>query len=111
MQHEITRRSLIKSALIASALIPAIGLVANDSHADNLTPLDANDGTAKALGYVADASKVDTAAHPTFKAGQRCATCAQYQGKQADATAGCTIFPGHSVPAGGWCQVWTQRPV
>ena len=48
---------LIKSALIASALIPAIGLVANDAHADNLAPLDANDGTAKALGYVADASK------------------------------------------------------
>src|SRR4029077_11613269 len=99
-------RTLIKSALIASALIPTLGLVANDSHADNLTPLDANDGTAKALGYVADASKVDTAAHPTFKAGQRCATCAQYQGKQIDATARWTIFPRSTVPGGGVRQVW-----
>jgi hypothetical protein len=56
-----------------------------------------------------DASKVDAKAYPTFKAGQRCSTCAQYQGKQTDATATCIIFPNHTVPAGGWCQVWAQR--
>ena len=33
-----------------------------------------------------------------------------YQGKASDATAGCNIFAGHSVPAAGWCKVWAQKP-
>jgi hypothetical protein len=65
---------------------------------------------AKALGFVTDASKVTAATHPTYKPGQRCATCAQYQGKPTEASAGCTIFAGHSVPGPGWCSVWAQRP-
>jgi High potential iron-sulfur protein len=110
MQHEISRRGWVKNALLGTALIPVLSLVGRQSWAADLTPLDASDTTAKALSYVADASKVDAATHPTFKAGQRCATCLQYQGKATDQTAGCTIFPGHSVAAAGWCQVWAQRP-
>ena len=109
MQHEMSRRDLIKRALLASAFVPALGLIARQSHAADLTPLDANDPTAKALAYVADASHVDAKVNPNFKTGQHCANCAQYQGKPTDATAGCTIFPGRSVAAGGWCKVWAQR--
>ncbi len=110
MQHEISRRDLMKGALLASALVPALGLIGKNSQAAGLTPLDPNDPAAKALSFVTDASKVDASANPTFKAGQSCATCAQYQGKPTDATAGCNIFAGHSVPAGGWCKVWVPRP-
>ena len=110
MQHEISRRHLIKNALLAGAVVPALGLIARESRAADLKPLDANDPTAKALAYVADASHVDASANPTFKTGQRCANCMQYQGKPTDPTAACTIFPGRSVPAAGWCKVWTQRP-
>ena len=110
MAHEISRREWVKRALVGSALIPVLSLTGRESWAAELTPLDPNDATAKALGFVTEASKVDVAAHPTYKAGQRCSTCLQYQGKPADATAGCTIFPGRSVPAAGWCQVWVQRP-
>ena len=110
MQHEMSRRDLIRRALLASTFVPALGLIARESRAADLTPLDLSDPTAKALGYVADAAHVDASANPNFKTGQHCANCAQYQGKPTDATAGCTIFPGHSVPAGGWCKVWMQRP-
>ncbi len=110
MPNDISRRHLIRNALLATALAPAVGLIARQSIAADLTPLDPNDPTAKALAFVADASKVDAAANPNFKPGQRCATCMQYQGKPTDATAGCTIFPHHSVPAAGWCKVWIQRP-
>jgi hypothetical protein len=72
--------------------------------------LDPNDPTAKALAFVNDATKVDASANPTFKAGQKCSTCAQYQGKASDPTAACNIFAGHSVPAGGWCKVWAAKP-
>jgi hypothetical protein len=110
MRHAISRRDVMKGALLAGSVVPALGLVGNDSRAAALTPLDPNDPTAKALGFVTDAAKVNAKTSPTYKAGQRCATCAQYQGKPADASAGCIIFAGHSVPAGGWCSVWAQRP-
>ena len=105
MQHTLSRRHLIRGVLSAAAL----GLVAKESKAAELTPLDANDPTAKALGFVLDASKVDAGVNSTFKVGQHCGACAQYQGKVGDAKGGCVIFAGHSVPANGWCQAWTQR--
>ena len=91
MQHKISRRAMVKSGLIAGALAPAIGLMGNTARADALTPLDPNDPTAKALSFVNDATKVDAAANPTFKAGQKCGTCAQFQGK-AGATTAAAIF-------------------
>jgi hypothetical protein len=109
MQRKISRRSIVKSGLIAGALLPTIGLISHSAAAASLPALDPNDPTAKALGFVNDATKVDTKTHPTFKAGQKCGTCAQFQGKAGDATAACTIFAGKSVPQGGWCQVWAQK--
>jgi hypothetical protein len=110
MQHKISRRALVKSGLIAGALVPAIGLIGGGADAAALPPLDPNDPTAKSLGFVTDASKVDAHANPTYKPNQKCSDCAQYQGKPGDASAGCNIFAGHSVPAGGWCKVWAQKP-
>jgi hypothetical protein len=107
MQHKISRRALVKGGLIAGALVPAIGLIGNRAEAAGLPELDPNDPTAKALGFVTDASKTSD---PLHKAGQKCSTCAQYQGKASDPTAGCNIFAGHSVPAAGWCKVWAQKP-
>ena len=109
MQRKISRRSIVKSGLIAGALLPTVGLLSNAATAAALPLLDPSDPTAKALGFVSDASKVDTKTYPTFKPTQKCGTCAQFQGKAGDATAACTIFAGKSVPQGGWCQVWAQK--
>ena len=109
MQRKISRRSIVKNGLIAGAILPVAGLVSRGAGAAALPPLDPSDPTAKALAFTTDASKVDSKTYPTFKAGQKCGTCAQYQGKAADATADCTIFAGKSVPQGGWCQVWAQK--
>jgi len=62
-----------------------------------------SDPTAKALGYVEDASKVDKTKFPAFKPGAHCATCNFYQGKAGDEYGPCQIFPGKSVAAKGWC--------
>ena len=64
---------------------------------------------AAALHFVTDATKVVAASNPTYKPTQKCGNCAQYQGKAGDAAAGCNIFAGKSVPAGGWCMVWVQK--
>ena len=110
MQRKISRRAIVKGGLVAGALFPAMGLIANSAAAAGLPPLDPKDPTAQALGFVTDASKVDAAANPTFKPTQKCNTCAQYQGKATDPTAACNIFAGKSVPAGGWCKVWAAKP-
>jgi len=110
MQSRITRRAVVKGGLIAGAFIPAIGFLSETASAAALTPLDPKDPSAAALGFVADGTKVDAAANPTYKPTQKCGTCAQFQGKAGDATGGCNIFVGHSVPAGGWCKVYAPKP-
>jgi hypothetical protein len=108
--QNISRRAIIKGGLIAGALVPAFGLMGNPAAAAGLPPLDPNDPTAKALGFVTDSTKVDAAANPTHKPNQKCGTCAQFQGKPGDTSGGCNIFAGHSVPVGGWCKVWAAKP-
>ncbi len=109
MQNKISRRAIVKGGLLLSSIAPILALPARNARAA-LTALDPNDPTAKALGFALDSTKVDDSANPTHKPAQKCATCAQFQGKAGDAVGGCNIFAGHSVPRGGWCKVWAQRP-
>ncbi|MEJ0006738.1 MAG: high-potential iron-sulfur protein [Steroidobacteraceae bacterium] len=109
MAPAISRRRMIKSALAAGTLAPAVGLFGTAGKADTLTPLDINDPSARALNFVPDAAKIDVRANPTYKAGQHCGLCAHYRGKQTDLHAGCEVFTNHSVPASGWCLVWGAR--
>ncbi len=110
MLNNFTRRAIVKQGLIAGALIPALGLIGKGAAAAALPALDPSDPTAKALGFVTDATKVNAASNPTYKPNQKCGTCAQFQGKAGDASGGCNIFAGHSVPSTGWCKVWAQKP-
>jgi High potential iron-sulfur protein len=74
-----------------------------------LPHLSESDPTAKALGYVEDASKVDKTKFPSMKPGARCATCNFYQGKAADSFGPCQIFPGKSVSGAGWCAAHSPK--
>ena len=107
MSHTIVRRDFLKCALASAVVVPALG--GAGARAAGLTPLDPGDPTAQALGFVLDASKVSAAGDSSFKAGQHCGVCMQYQGKSSDTTAGCSIYPGHSVPSAGWCRAFAQR--
>jgi len=71
--------------------------------------LSEKDPQAVALGYVADASRVDTKKFPKFAAGQACSNCALYQGKATDAAAGCPLFAGRQVAGKGWCSAWVKK--
>jgi High potential iron-sulfur protein len=68
-----------------------------------------NDAQATALGYKADASKVDGAKFPKYAAGQQCSNCALYQGKPGGAAGGCPLFVGKQVSAKGWCSAWAKK--
>lgn len=67
------------------------------------------DAQAAALGYKADATKVDTAKYPKYAASQQCANCALYQGKAGDAAGPCPLFAGKQVAAKGWCSAWAKK--
>jgi len=71
--------------------------------------VDENNPQAVALGYVADAKRVDVKKYPKFAAGQNCANCALYQGKPADKAAGCPLFAGKQVAGAGWCSAWVKK--
>jgi formylmethanofuran:tetrahydromethanopterin formyltransferase len=71
--------------------------------------VDEKDPQAQALGYVADASKVDTKKYPKFVPGQNCTNCSLYQGKATDKVAACALFPGKLVAGPGWCSAWVKK--
>ena len=71
--------------------------------------LDEKNPQAVALGYVADAKRVDVKKYPKFVAGQNCTNCALYQGKASDKAALCPLFAGKLVAGPGWCSAWAKK--
>jgi hypothetical protein len=71
--------------------------------------LDEKNPTAAALGYVADAKRVDAKKFPKFAADQNCANCVLYQGKAGDPAGLCPLFAGKRVTAAGWCSAWAKK--
>jgi hypothetical protein len=97
-----SRRQFIRMVPLASA-----GLLAGPAWSQAM--VDEKDPQAQALGYVADAAKVDKAKFPKFAAGQNCGACALFQGKAGAAAGGCAIFPGKQVSAKGWCSAFAKK--
>jgi hypothetical protein len=71
--------------------------------------VDEKDAQAVALGYVAEAKRVDAKKYPKFAAGQLCSNCALYQGKATDKAAGCPLFGAKQVAGPGWCSAWAKK--
>ncbi len=104
-----SRRRFLRGviATAAAAVLPA-GLPARAADAARLAE---DDPTAKALGYVASAGKLDAAKEAAFKKGSTCANCLLYQAAQEkDGFAPCAAFPGKTVARAGWCRAWAARP-
>jgi hypothetical protein len=99
----ITRRVLMVKTVAASCATLSV------LSAQAQTMLLDSDSQAKALGYKADASKIDTKQQPRHVAGQICSNCTLYQGT-ANSTAGaCPLFPGKQVAAKGWCSAYAKK--
>jgi len=96
---KFSRRVLLIQAIAAAALIPGFVLTRQAIGAA-ATPLDPADPMAKALSYAETSAKPD----------QKCANCAQFLGKAGDSRVACSIFPGKTVAAAGWCSVWAKKP-
>jgi hypothetical protein len=88
---------LTTAGIVAAASAQAQALVAE------------NDPQASALGYKADATKVDKAKFPKYAAGQNCANCALFQGAAGAAAGGCPLYAGKQVSAKAWCSAYNKK--
>ena len=100
------RRRALKVAAASVVAIPLTSLATGGSAiAGELPQLSEDDPTAKALSYVHDAASAPAAKR---KDGTYCNNCNLIKGKEGT-WRGCSIFPGKSVNANGWCAGWVGR--
>ncbi len=101
---KINRRIFTIQSILGTA-----GLVAVDLARSEASLLLETSPQASALGYRADASKVESASFPNYAAGQKCASCQMFRAKQPTAAPGsCAIFPGKLVSGEGWCSAYMK---
>jgi hypothetical protein len=108
MSHEKeveSRRRFLKMAAGTTAAALIVGGMPRLARSADLPHLSESDPTAKALGYVEDASKTTNAKH---KAGDSCANCQFFSGGSS-AYGPCQLFPGKAVNAKGWCVSHTVK--
>ena len=89
--------------------VPAPPPAPATSSAASAGMVDEKDAQAQALGYVADATRVEAGKTKAYVAGSLCDGCAQYQGKSGDASGPCTLFQGKQVAAKGWCSAFVKK--
>ncbi len=107
-----SRRDAVKLMLGAAVAIPVINLVGVGPARAAAPAVAADDPTAVALKYSADATKSDrvAAARPGKPvAEQTCSTCQFSTASDVPGHLNCTLFPGKVVSAAGWCSSWTVK--
>lgn len=72
------------------------------------TKVDEADDAALALGYKHDSAKVDNKKYPQHQPEQKCNNCQFWQGKPADAWAGCSMFGRKHIAGPGWCLAYKK---
>ncbi len=112
-RSKVSRRQFIGAAIAAAAFTPLAGRsLFNVAHAGDLPKVSEADPTAVALGYVHDATRVDTAKYPKRAgeagASQFCDNCSLYQADAGAEWGKCSIFPGKLVKGAGWCNAWVK---
>ena len=107
---KIARRDFLRTTLAVGSVLP-LGAIPIILKADNHR-LSEDDPTAKAMGYLHDATQVDAAKYPrrAGEAGsqQFCDNCQLYKAGSEDGWGGCAIFPGKLVNSKGWCNAWVK---
>lgn len=100
-----SRRRFLKLAAGTAAAAAVVSGLPRIARADDLPHVSTEDPTAKALGYVEDATKAN---NPKYKAGDTCTNCQFYTGAAAG-YGPCQLFPGKAVNAKGWCISHTAK--
>ena len=109
--QSINRRRFLSLGLKVGAGAAAAGAIPLKLLAEDMVSVD--EPLAQAMGYVEDASTVDTAKFPkrAGEAGatQFCDNCALYAGDEGSESAPCSIFQNRLVAGKGWCNAWVLK--
>ena len=106
-----SRRDVVRLMLGGLASVPLVNLVGwAAAEAQDLPHLTEDDPTAKALKYVADATKASRADKLGVAAGQQLCSNCQFVQAPAGAWRPCQLFPGKAVAEKGWCMSWAPKP-
>jgi High potential iron-sulfur protein len=100
------RRTLLQGLALGAA---AAAVGARAARSAESAKVDLHDPQAVALGYVENASQVDTKKYPQYVAGSNCDNCLQLQGKPGNNYRPCTLFAGKLVAVSGWCSGWSAE--
>lgn len=98
----LQRRTLLRRLALGLSLAPGAAMLAQQARSADLPLLSESDPAAKAVQYVADASRAKGAV-----SGAQCLNCSIYSAADGATTGKCTIFPGKLVEAAGWCKSWS----
>jgi High potential iron-sulfur protein len=97
MDRVITRRALVRSGLIAGALVPVAGFFISGAAYADLPALDPSDPAARGRDYVIKSAK----------SVEYCGNCSLYK-KTSDSMGSCALFAGKSVASAAWCSGWVK---
>jgi len=106
--RSVTRRDLVKALALGAATAAAQPARVSLS-AEPPAKLDVHDPAAVAVGYVENASRVDTKKFPGYVQGSNCDNCLLLQGKPGNNFRPCSLFQGKLVSVSGWCAGWTAE--
>jgi hypothetical protein len=104
----LSRRAVLKNLLLGGAAVAAV-VGARWSRSAAPEKVDVNDPTARAVGYVENASQVDIKKYPGYVQGSNCDNCLLLQGKAGNNYRPCSLFQGKLVAVSGWCTGWTAE--
>ena len=103
--NSASRRTFVMTLVGGGAAIAAPG-----ARAQAGAPVLSETGPqAIALGYEADASRVDATKYPQHVAAQVCSGGNFFQGKAGAVQAPCQLFAGKQVSAKIWCSGWVKK--
>jgi hypothetical protein len=98
-----SRRKFVRKLMLGATLAPLAVARLTASHAADQPLLSPDDPAAKKVKYVEDASKEKSAK------GNKCSTCALYEGTYNSSQGPCQLFPDKQVKAAGWCSSWAPQ--
>jgi len=101
-----TRRMFMRQCILGLTVAPAVLTCLTSARAAtaDLPLLSPDDPAAKKVKYTEDASQAAGATR-----GNKCGTCALYEGTYNSTQGPCQIFPGKHVKAAGWCSSWAPQ--
>lgn len=103
----VTRRTLLRSLLVGSAIAAAVA--PRRSFAQAAPHVDVKDPAAVAVGYIENANQIDLKKHPDYIKGSECENCLLLQGTAGENYRPCTLFAGKLVSVSGWCDKWSPE--